>query len=199
MASVRQRPDGRWLARYRDGAGREHIKTFPRKGAANRRLNEQTAGLVRGDWINPKDGRVTFRGYADGWRARQRHREGTATSVEQQLRLHVLPVIGDLPLRAICPSDIDTLIVGLSDRLAPGTVGVIYGRVAAVFNDAVRDKVIAATPCVNVKRPRTTPSSTLQVLTTEQVTTMADTIPARYRALVITVLAPDSDPANYSG
>ena len=67
-----------------------------------------------------------------------------------------------------------------------GTVEVVYGRVKAVFSAAVRDRLIAATPCVDVKRPGVAPASTLEVLTTEQVLAIAAAVPERYRALVVT-------------
>src|SRR2546421_3701869 len=130
MASIKKRPDGRWRARYRDDAGREHARHFERRVDAQRWIDEVTASVVVGQYVDPRAGRVTFRAYAEAWRAGQIHREGTATSVEQQLRLHVYPVLGDYPLRSIRTSQIQALVRVLSDRLAPGTVGVVYGRLA---------------------------------------------------------------------
>jgi integrase len=98
----------------------------------------------------------------------------------------VYPVIGDRPLRSVRQSELQALVRALSERLAPGTVEVVYGRVAAVFNAAVRDRLIAVTPCVDVKRPGTAPASTLEVLTTEQVLALASAAPERYRALILT-------------
>jgi len=48
MASIAKRPDGRWRARYRDDAGREHSKHFARKVDAQRWLDEVTASVVTG-------------------------------------------------------------------------------------------------------------------------------------------------------
>ncbi len=48
MASVAKRPDGRWRARYRDEAGKEHSKHFMRRHDAQRWLDEVTAAVVRG-------------------------------------------------------------------------------------------------------------------------------------------------------
>ncbi len=52
MASVAKRPNGKWRARYRDDAGKEHARHFDRKLDAQRWLDDETAGLVRGDWID---------------------------------------------------------------------------------------------------------------------------------------------------
>lgn len=187
MASIDKRPNGKWRARWREyPAGPQKTRHFDRKVDAEHFLDRIRGDLARGLYIDPAGGRVTFREYAEAWRVAQVHRPGTATSVEHQLRLHVYPVLGERPLHSVCQSDVQALVRQLSERLAPGTVGVVYGRVAAVFNAAVRDRLIALTPCVDVRRPPTAPASTLQVLTTEQVLELAAAVPARCRALVVT-------------
>jgi len=60
MASITKRPDGVWRARYRDEAGREHAKHFPRKVDAQRWLDEVTAAVVTGQYVDPKAGRITW-------------------------------------------------------------------------------------------------------------------------------------------
>lgn len=59
MASITRRPDGKWRARYRDEAGREHARHFDRKVDGQRWLDTVTASVVRGDYIDPKLGRTT--------------------------------------------------------------------------------------------------------------------------------------------
>ena len=67
MASIARRPDGTYRPRYRDENGREHARHFKRKVDAQRWLDEQTAALVRGDWVDPERGRSTFRAYVETW------------------------------------------------------------------------------------------------------------------------------------
>src|SRR5262245_53607924 len=74
----------------------------------------------------------------------------------------------------------------LGETLSSSTVEVIYGRVVAVFRAAVRDRVIMSSPCISVRRPASRPASTLPVLSSDQILAIADSFPARYRALVIT-------------
>ena len=61
MANIAKRPDGRWRARYRDDAGREHSRHFSRKVDAQRWLGEVTASVVTGQYVDPKAGRITFK------------------------------------------------------------------------------------------------------------------------------------------
>jgi integrase len=185
MGSIKKRPNGMWRARYRDPQGREHAHHFERKVDAERWLVGVEQSKLVGNYIDPNAGKVTFKVYAEEWRKLQVHREGTATSVEQHLRLHIYPSIGDRPLAAIRQSEVQALVKRISKTLAPSTVGVVYSRVSAVFRAAVRDRIIAATPCVEVKLPKVPPASVLEVLSTDQVKALAAAVPDRYRALVI--------------
>jgi integrase len=138
-----------------------------------------------GTYVDPSAGKVTFRTFAEDWRQIQLHRRGTATSVEQQLRLHVYPHIGHRPINAIRPSELEAMVHHLVASLAHSTVEVVFGRVVAVFRAAVRDRLIAASPCPGVRVPQGKPASMLPVMTTEDVLAMAGAVPDRYSALVV--------------
>jgi hypothetical protein len=132
-----------WQAAYRDPAGRERTRTFRRKIDAESFVAQMRVDLTAGQWIDPRSRRVTFTEYAERWRSVQIHGHGTEISVEQHLRLHIYPALGDRPIGAIRPTEIQGLVRQLSDRLAPSTLAVVYGRVVAVFRAAVRDRVVA--------------------------------------------------------
>ena len=85
-------------------------------------------------YTDPTAGKATFWVFAEQWRAMQVHRSGTTASVEQQLRLHVYPHIGNRPIAAIRPGRVQAMVQRLGASLAPSTVEVIYGRVVAVFH-----------------------------------------------------------------
>ncbi len=184
MGHVERRGD-RWRARYRDPDGRSRSRAFGRKADAERFLTGVEHSKLRGSYVDPAAGRITFGEYAEAWRAVQIHRPGTVTSVATHLRLHINPVLGRRPIAAIRPTEVQALVQGLSETLAPSTVEVIYGRVVAVFRAAARDSVIAASPCVGIRRPSVPPPATLQVLSVDQVLAVATAIDPRYRALVV--------------
>ena len=71
MASIRQRPDGQWRARYRDEAGKEHARHFRRKVDGQRWLDEVTTAVVTGQYVDPRAGRVTFSSFYADWSKRQ--------------------------------------------------------------------------------------------------------------------------------
>jgi len=111
MASISKRPNGQWRARYRDDAGREYARHFDRRVDAQRWLDETTASIVTGAYVAPPNaGRVTFREYAEKWRAMQVHRPTTQAHVEPMLRRHAYPTFGDRPLSAVLPSDVQAWV-----------------------------------------------------------------------------------------
>jgi integrase len=174
MANIAKRPDGRYRARYRDASGREHSRHFTRKVDAQRWLDEVTASLVTGQYVDPRAGRVTFRDYAEQWRAAQVHRPTSEAHVETMLRRHAYRTLGDRPLSSILPTEIQAWVKmlgtpGVGRRpLAPATTGTVHSIVSSVLKAAVRDRRILANPCEGTKLPRpervkVTPPSTEQV------------------------------------
>ncbi len=178
--------DARWRARWRSPDGKTREKWFARRVDAERWLTSVQHGKLTGSYVDPRAGKVTFRSYAEEWRKNQIHGHGTTVSVEQHLRRHVYPVIGDRPIAAIRTSEIQGLVRQMETTLAASTVGVVYGRVVAVFRAAMRDRILAVSPCVGVKLPRSSGSSAVtEVLEPEQVLALAEAVLARYRALII--------------
>lgn len=187
MAHIRDRGkqhDRRWQARYRDPSGRQRSKTFKRRIDADRFLTSIESAKLTGGYVDPKAGRVTFREYAEDWRARQLWRESTTARIESDLRVHLYPAIGDMALSAVRPSDLDVLVKALAGSLAPSTVEGVYRLAATVFKSAIRDRVISTTPCVDVKLPEK-PRREVVPLTVDQVADLADLVPKRYRALIV--------------
>lgn len=192
MASIKQRSDGVWRARYRDEAGKEHARHFKLKRDAQRWLDEVTASVMTGQYVDPKAARITFRSYADGWLAAQVHKPATAALYKGHLERHAYPVLGDLPLSRILTTTIQGWVKRLSagnaesgqKALAPATVGVVYTIVASIFRAAVHDRKLAATPCRKIKLPAVEKARVMPP-TTEQVGVLAEELPTELRALVI--------------
>ncbi|HZI97088.1 MAG TPA: site-specific integrase [Actinomycetales bacterium] len=150
---------------------------------ARRWLDETTAAVVTGAYVDPKAGRQTVRDYAEAWRASQVHRATTAAHVETMLRRHVYPTLGDRPLASVLPSDVQTLVKRLSGDLAPATVGVIHRILAGIFKAAVRDRRLASSPCEGTRLPRTV-RERVEPLTLKAVEALTAAVPSRYAALV---------------
>ena len=61
----------RWLARYRDDTGHEHAQRFDRKVDAQRWIDDATAALISGQYVDPRAGRETLSVYYAAWSQRQ--------------------------------------------------------------------------------------------------------------------------------
>jgi integrase len=185
--NVKQLPNGRWQARYRKLDGNEVTKTFDRKTDAARWRRDGLAARDRGEFIDPKLGRVTVREYGERWRAAQlHHRPSSSRIYETDLRLHIYPHIGDRPMNRVTRSDIESLVkLWVEGGAAPRTVRESRFKVlAAMFRAAVRDDVIRKTPCDRIRLPEIVATKHV-VLTAEQVRALADAIDPRYRAMVL--------------
>jgi integrase len=167
MASIQKRPNGRWRARYRDEGSREHARHFERKVDAQAWLDEQTAKIVRGEWADPRAGRETLRAYATRWQEIQVSSAGTARIVDNALRLHILPRLGDHRIGNIRRSDVQALVKWLeagqirsandsepARTLSAGSVRNIYEVLARVMDAAMEDRVISVSPCRRIALPK---------------------------------------------
>lgn len=187
MSSLARRPNGQWRARYRDAAGKEHARHFSRKVDAQRWLNEVTAAIVTGQYIDPQAGRTRVADYARGWEGRLVCRPATASIIDNALRLHVLPALGEQAMVNVRPADIQQMVRGLSDAgMAPGSVRNVYDVTAKLFRAAVRDRLIATSPCDGIGLPKPLKQD-VHPPTTDQVVAIADAIDPRLRALVVTL------------
>ena len=189
MATIKQLPDGKYQARFRDEGGRQHARRFSRRRDAAEWLDIQTAALVRGDFVAPSAGKVTFKEYAEKWReAQAHHRAGTVAHVESRLRLHVYPEIGHRQLRTIQRIDVQRVVNVAAQTLAPSSVEVLFGFMSSVFSSAVLDKIVSSSPCVKINLPEVVERKVVP-LTVEQVDAIYAAVPSYYRPMVAVAAA----------
>jgi hypothetical protein len=67
VPSARHGKGLRWLARYVDDRGEEHSNSFSRKPDAQKWLDVQTAALVSGTHVAPRDAQLTVEEWCDLW------------------------------------------------------------------------------------------------------------------------------------
>lgn len=167
MASIQKRPDGVWRARYRDNAGREHARHFPRKVDAQRWVDEVKASVVTGRYVDPKAGKITFTQWFEQWAEAQVWATGTKLKAEQAL---AVATFRDSPINAILPLHVQAWVKAMSARMAPATVKVYFNIVNSAFRAAVMGKIIAENPCAGAKLPRERRrEAAMTIPTTEQV------------------------------
>jgi integrase len=174
----------RWRARYLDPDGRERNKGFARRADAERFLASVSADMLRGAYVDPSAGKITFKEFADSWLAARTFDESTREATELRLRLHAYPHLGGHQLRAIRPSMLQAWLRDLERTLAPRYVRVILTNVSSVLSAAVDDGLIARNPCgaTSVRAPRIN-ARKIEPWSFQQVSAVIDALPARYRAI----------------
>jgi integrase len=183
MASIERRRDGRagWQVRWRNEEGKQRKKSFLRKVDADRFRAEVEHALATSAYVDPHAGKMSFREYAEKWRAAMPHRPNTELNTKSRLDKHLYPVIGHRPLSGVRVSEVQALVTGLD--LAPGSVRPVYGTLRAIFAAAVRDRIIGRTPCDRIKLPEL-PRELITPMTVDEVQALIVVVPLRYRALV---------------
>lgn len=185
MASIKKRDNGKWRARYRDESGKEHARHFGRKVDAQSWLDVQTAKLVEGTHIAPRQARTTVGEWCDTWLDGYR---GNRASTVRQAEVHIARIraaFGDRPLGAVRPSHVKTWTAQLAaEGLADSYVYALHARLSQLYADAVHDGLVAKSPCSR----RTSPAAGKQrayVATTEQVWGLYDAFPEHLRPAVL--------------
>ena len=186
MANVQKRPNGKWRARYRDLDGKEHARHFDRKLDAQRWLDEVTASIVTGQYVDPQAGRITFEKYAKKWEESLIASEAGERITDNALRLHLVPALGSRAMAAIRRNDLQVLFKSLSEQLGPGSVRNVYDVLVRLMTAAVEDKVIASSPCRRITLPPM-PDEEITPPTVAQVEAMARVMPPYIRAAIVTL------------
>lgn len=183
MASIStKRSDGKYRARYRDAGGKEHARHFTRKVDAQRWLDETTAAVVTGQYVDPRAGKVTFSAFYRDWSSRQVWVPSTRANAD-----HAAATVpfAHVSLKAIRRSHIEAWVKALNADLAASTIKTRFVIVRSVFRAAVADKVIAADPCQGVVLPRRRKAeAAMRVPTVENVGRLLRAADERFAAYV---------------
>ena len=140
-----------WRGSYRDEAGKQHTKSFKRQVDAKRWVATEESKVVRGDWIDPSAGKVTFAAFYADWAPRQVWLSSTRENADLAT---ATVTFGAMPLRSIRRSHVEAWVKNMTARLAPTTIDTRFTIVRGVFRAAVADRLIASDPTVGVVLPR---------------------------------------------
>jgi integrase len=178
----------RYRARYVGPDGTEKSKSFPdgQKRLAEKWLSGIEADMARGQYIDPRAGRLTVRQHAERWLASLTMDPSTFVSTETRIRLHVLPHMGSRSLDSLRPIHIREWLRKLEDGgLAPAYQRVIFANLSAMLAAAVDDRLIPHNPCrsSSVKAPKPEPRRIVP-WGPDRVLAVRSALPERYRAMV---------------
>jgi integrase len=192
---VRRERSGRWSASYVGPDGNRHRPpmTFERRVGAEGWLVDERRALERDRdaWLPPAVREAqrwvpgeTVGEYGSQHIAQRRLKPGTRDLYESLFSRLVVPVLGGVPVRGLTSHQIRHWYAGL-DSAYRSRNGQAYALVHSIMETAVEDGLVQVNPC-QIKGV-TNPPATRQavILTVEELATVADTVPERYRALVL--------------
>lgn len=187
MGSIRNAPSGRWQARYRDRQGRLRSKTFATKGEARRFLERTGTSMQRGDWVDPRLGRISFSAWATEWeRTTVDLRPTTVDLYQYILRSFLLPTFGPVPMGRIAPLEVRAWLADLAaSAVSAASAHRAFRLLRRIMNVAVQSEVIARSPCTGVRPPQV-PRNEMRFCTPEEVADLAEVVDPDYRCLVLT-------------
>lgn len=187
-AGVTQQKNGKWKARYRDAAHKEHAKTFALKRDATVWRGEQLASVRSGTWIDPHAHRQTFSSFAAIWLANKETKGLKPSGLEMYRELHrkVMPKWGTVPVGAITVKMIDewTRFLIAEEELSASRIKKLHLVVRQVMDVAVTHKAIGKNPIVTkeIHRPvGKTPDP--RAFTPEEAKALIKLLPRRYKLM----------------
>jgi integrase len=175
---------GTWRVRWTDPWGRQVSKTWKTKALADAHYRRVLGDMARGEYVDPRLGRITLAVWADQWLegARNLSRGGHDT-YRRDLDRHILPALGKVPVGKMSGVDVDRYLTTASASLAPSTVHRHYRTLHRLFEVARRHGLVVRNPCEFVEPPKV-PRKERTALTIAQVDDLAAAISPRYRAWV---------------
>ena len=166
----------RYQADFYDRSGQRHRRMFDLKKDAQRWLDEQTAGLVTGQWADPRAGKESVRAYGERWLERQVLAHNTVATYGTILSNHIYPTLGTMRMAAVNRADVQSLVKEWQLTAAPSTVEARYSILAIMLRAAIKDRVIPVTPCVDIKLPKVAAKGALVPIDTETVLALREAI-----------------------
>lgn len=178
MIDIGRTPDGRRRQKWHGG--------YPTRKQAEAARAELVHQLNTGRYVEVTN--TTLAEWTtEGWlpAMRTQLKPSTWHSYNRNLTLHVLPSLGNTPLRHLTPGRLNTLYAGLLETgnhtrtggLAAKTVRYIHTTIRKALSDAVDAGILATNPADRAKPPRIrpTPASELRTWTADQLAQFLDT------------------------
>lgn len=180
----------RWGVRWRDPSGRAQERGgFTRMADARQWKRTVEAEKTTGAYRDPGLDRLTFSEWTATWWESKRARIAPATQLQYEsvLRLHVVPMLGDMRLSEIRKIHVERMVALLEEEGRSGALTSLAKKLAhQVLASAVDNELIATNPAAGIRLVRQQRAEK-RALTAAQVMVLADAVRPEYRTLVLTL------------
>lgn len=156
MPSYRKLPSGKWQGIVKHPSGKRYTRTDPLRRVVVEWATELETQIRRGDFVDPRGGKMTLAAWWVKWVELQQVEDTTASKRETLWRLYVQPAFGTWPLVTIQSWDVETWIGRMrKDQVRPHSAAESVRLLKHILADAARHRVIAANQAQLVKTPAT--------------------------------------------
>jgi integrase len=174
----------RYKAAFRDARGVVTSKTFPRIGMAQDYLADIRIRRAANALPDVSKGARTMTDLWDHVAKTYRGKPSTFASYEHRWRNHVQPVLGRRRLDSLRRSDIETFYADVEAETSLDTRRKVQQIVHKMLAVAVRSEWLVRNPADGMPMPQAEVQREVRVLTDDELESLANEVPARYRALV---------------
>lgn len=178
---------GSWEARYRDAAGKQKSKCFPKKKEAEAFLDTTRAAVRARTYFDPKRGDITLGAWWEMWwpSARKGLEISTANRKVYSWDAHIRPAWAATPLNGLEYMALQTWLS--RDVRGIETQRKVLGLLRAMLTSAVKDRRLVLNPAADVEiTAKSTPKhpDQLRPPTLEQYQLVRAAVPAWYKPLL---------------
>lgn len=154
----------KWRIREKEGDQKVTlVGGFPTKASANAALINLLADQSRGDYLDPRGGRITLGEWVEAWWPSYAPslKPSSLDSAQGILNRYILPHFGAMPLEDIDPLTVQRWTVALLDgtgtktrrKLSVKTVMNAHGSLHKVFSAAVQQRLLRSNPAERTGLP----------------------------------------------
>lgn len=158
-------------------------ETFATKGDAVAWLASVQTDTARGEFVDPRAGRITLRTYAERFLSERVLADRSAETYRGLLDTHILPTLGATEIGQLAPGAVRAWHARLA-RQHPSTAAKAYRLLRTMLNTAVKDELIARNPC-RLDGAGKESAEERPIATVDEVARLAEAMPERFRALVL--------------
>ena len=158
MAHIRKLKSGRWQATVRHPSGQRYSKSDPLKRVVAEWAAEAESKMRRGEFIDPRAGKITLAAWWVKWFATKRLEQATVDAYTSRWRNHIEPSFGSWPLASIQSWDVEKWVTDLGKRgVGKTTVQESLALMSQMMEAAARHQLIMSDPTTLVRAPTPDP------------------------------------------
>ena len=153
--SISQRPSGHWRVQTSPNNGHRITRTFKTKLEALTWLRDMQAELQRG--FDYQGSKSLLKDYLHDWLETSRIalRPKTADSYSRTMQKHIIPNLGDVPLKDLTPFQVEKFYAGLIVKgVGIRTVRLVHSILHSALERAVFQLLLTRNPAAHTALPR---------------------------------------------